>query len=256
MKRIAIITGASSGMGKEFVYAVDKKYDCIDEIWLIARRRDLLEEIREDINKPCIIVSEDIADPGFLERFKKMLRQEKANVKLLVNCAGYGIIGPIDDTALEVSLGMINTNCTGLTAMIGMVLPYMMKKSRIINLASSAAFVPQPNFAIYAATKSYVLSLSRALNEEFRKKQIYVTAVCPGPVATDFFRIAEDGHQRAWFKDLFMANAQDVVEQALKDSIARKEISIYGFGMKAFYAASNLIPHKIILRLANIMSGK
>src|SRR5574344_152228 len=120
MKRIAIITGASSGMGKEFVYAVDKKYDCIDEIWLIARRRDLLEEIREDINKPCIIVSEDIADPGFLERFKKMLRQEKANVKLLVNCAGYGIIGPIDDTALEVSLGMINTNCTGLTAMIGM----------------------------------------------------------------------------------------------------------------------------------------
>lgn len=256
MKRIAIITGASSGMGKEFVYAIDKKYDCIDEIWLIARRRDILDEIREDINKPCLVVCEDITDSGFPQRFKKMLQQEKANIKLLINCAGYGIIGPVEDTALEVSLGMIHTNCTGLTAMIGMAIPYMMKKSRIINLASSAAFVPQPNFAIYAATKSYVLSLSRALNEELRNKEIYVTAVCPGPVATDFFRIAEDGHQRAWFKDLFMSEAKDVVEQALKDSVARKEISIYGNSMKAFYVITNLIPHKILIKLTNLFSNK
>lgn len=249
MKRVAIITGASSGMGKEFAQYIDKRFGTIDELWLIARRRALLEELRETINKPCLVIDEDITDVGFAPRFAKMLKQENAGVKLLINCAGYGIMGGTEHMAREVAVGMVDTNCAGLTSVTHLVLPYMLKKSRIINIASSAAFLPQPGFAIYAATKAYVLSFSRALNVELRDREIYVTAVCPGPVDTEFFHIAEDGgHKRAWFKELFMANAADVVEKAVKDSVNRKEISIYGLPMKLFYLLTKAVPHRVILR--------
>lgn len=256
MKRVAIVTGASSGMGREFVLNIDRTFKNVDEIWLIARRRDLLEELRANINKPCIIINEDITDTGFNARFAKMLKQEKAGVKILVNCAGYGIMGPVGDAAHDVSVGMINTNCMGLTSVTHVVLPYMTKKSRIINLASSAAFLPQPQFAIYAASKSYVLSFSRALNCELKDREIFVTAVCPGPVATDFFTIAEGEHKRVWFKDLFMVNAKDVVDKAIKDSIDRREISIYGLPMKLFYVFTKIVPHGIIFRFYGVFSKK
>lgn len=252
-KRVAVITGASSGMGREFAKMIDKKFNCIDEIWLIARRKDRLEEVREEINKPSIIICHDVSEESFAEYYRKMLKQERAGIKLLINCAGYGIIGSVADTGYDVSVGMVKTNCEGLTTVTHLSLPYMLEKSRIINLASSAAFLPQPDFAIYAATKSYVLSFSRALNMELRDKQVFVTAVCPGPVATDFFRIAEDGQKRIWYKELFMVDCHSVVNQALEDSIARKELSIYGLAMKAFYILSKRIPHRFILKFMKLI---
>lgn len=249
MKKIAVVTGASSGMGREFALQIDKCFKSIDEIWLIARRRERLFDLREEINKPCMIIDEDITDDTFSYKFAKMLKQEDVGIKMLVNCAGYGIIGPIEDAAHDVTIGMVKTNCAGLTSLISLSVPYMLKNSRIINIASSAAFLPQPDFAVYAATKSYVLSLSRALVYEFKKKDIFVTAVCPGPVATDFFTIAEDGHKRAWYKDLFMADVKDVVRLAIKDSLAKKEVSVYGLPMKLFYAITKVLPHGLILKI-------
>lgn len=254
MKKIAIVTGASSGMGREFALKIDKKFSMIDEIWLIARRKERLEEVQDEINKPCLLIVEDITDSGFKDRFSKMLRQEAPQVKLLINCAGYGIIGAVDDAAPDVVLGMIDTNCKGLTSVTISVLPYMSKNSRIINLASSAAFLPQPYFAVYAATKSYVLSFTRGLNYELKGKNIAVTAVCPGPVATDFFSIAEAGHKKAWFKELFMAEPADVISQAMEDAINKKELSIYGIIMKLFYLLTKLVPHRIILKIYSLFS--
>lgn len=253
-KRVAVITGASSGMGREFAKLIDRELTCIDEIWLIARRRDRLEEVRAEIHKPSLIICSDISEDSFADYYRKMLKQERAGIKLLINCAGYGIIGSVAETGYDVSVGMVKTNCEGLTTVTRLSLPYMTEKSRIINLASSAAFLPQPDFAIYAATKSYVLSFSRALNAELRERNIFVTAVCPGPVATEFFRIAEDGHRRAWFKDYFMADSYSVVKQALEDSMARKELSIYGTAMKILYVLSKIIPHRIILKIIRILS--
>lgn len=254
MKKIAIVTGASSGMGKEFALKIDRKFSMIDEIWLIARRKERLEELREETNKPCLLIVEDINDSGFKGRFSKMLKQEAPQVKLLINCAGYGIIGAVDDAAPDVVLGMIDTNCKGLTSVTISVLPYMSKNSRIINLASSAAFLPQPYFAVYAATKSYVLSFSRGLNYELKDRDIFVTAVCPGPVATDFFSIAENGHKKAWFKELFMSEPADVINQAMGDAINKKELSIYGMTMKLFYLLTKLVPHRIILKIYSLFS--
>ncbi len=253
-KKVAVITGASSGMGREFAKLIDRELTCIDEIWLIARRRDRLEEVRDEIHKPSLIICSDVSEDSFADYYRKMLKQERAGIKLLINCAGYGIIGSVAETGYDVSVGMVKTNCEGLTTITQLSLPYMLEKSRIINLASSAAFLPQPDFAIYAASKSYVLSFSRALNVELRERNIFVTAVCPGPVATEFFRIAEDGHKRAWFKDYFMADCYSVVKQALEDSMARKELSIYGTAMKILYILSKIIPHRIILKIMRIFS--
>lgn len=254
MKRVAVVTGASSGMGKEFVSYIDKNFNSIDEIWLIARRRDRLEEIRSEINKSCLIVCEDITDDVFKERFTKMLKQENPVIKMLVNSAGYGIYGEVDSEAIEVETGMIDTNCTGLTTVTLACVPYMMRNSRIINLASSAAFLPQPNFSVYAASKSYVLSFSRALNRELKSRDIFVTSVCPGPVATDFFYIAEKGKEKPKWKEMFMAEAKDVVEQAMKDSIDKKELSIYGIWMKLFYVLTKIVPHRIILTIYSMFN--
>ncbi len=129
-----------------------------------------------------------------------------------------------------------------------MVLPYMAKKSRIIELASSAAFLPQPGFSVYAATKSYVLSFSRALNRELSHTQIKVTAVCPGPVKTEFFELAEQTGTLPLYKKLVMANPEKVVQKAWKDSLMGKSMSVYGFTMKGFWVLSKLLPHDVLLK--------
>ena len=256
MKKVAVITGASSGMGREFASIIDRSMKNIDEIWLIARRRDRLEELQGELNTACIIIDEDVNTNEFENKYKKILSQEKPEVKMLINCAGYGLVGTAGIHGVEVETGVVETNCVALTKVTLLTLPYMAKNGRIINLASSAAFFPQPGFAIYAASKSYVLSFSRALNSELRNKNIYVTAVCPGPVNTEFFNIAENGVERAWYKDLFMSRAKDVVRQALKDSVQKKEVSVYGTSMKLLMFASKVVPHSVALGVMKVLNGK
>ncbi len=256
MKKIAVITGASSGMGKEFALKISKNFKSINEIWLIARRADRLEEVREEIDMPSYVICEDISEEYFIDKFAKMLKQENVKIKMLINCAGYGLCGKVGTAACYAELGMIDTNCRGLTAVTLAALPYMAKNSRIINVASSAAFMPQPYFAIYAATKSYVLSFSRALRREIKDKDVFVTTVCPGPVNTEFFAIADDGRERAWFKELTMAQADEVVVQALNDAINKKEMSVYGMSMKMFRIFAKTVPHKIILDVYAMMCKK
>ena len=129
----------------------------------------------------------------------------------------------------------------------------MKKNSRIIQLASSAAFMPQPDFAVYAATKSYVYSLSRALSEELRQRKIYVTAVCPGPVDTPFFDIAEKDGKTLAIKKLTMASPEKVVEQAISDSFHKKRTSVYNPYIKMFYVLAKIIPHQWILYIMRFM---
>ena len=132
----------------------------------------------------------DITNSGKLDDLEEALSRQNAVVRILINCAGYGIMGELDQQDRDTVLGMIRLNCQALTEMTQRMLPYMRRGSRILQMASGAAFLPQPDFAVYAATKAYVLSFSRALREELKSSGIYVTAVCPGPVDTPFFDIA------------------------------------------------------------------
>lgn len=250
---VIVITGASSGIGMEFAFQMDNLFTNVDEFWLIARSRERLEELSRVLNHKTRILAMDITSDAQLDRLEDTLKEKDAVVRILVNCAGYGVMGAFADQEKESMLGMVRLNCEALTNMTHRLIPYMRRKSRIIQMASSAAFVPQPDFAVYAATKSYVLSLSRALGEELADQGIYVTSVCPGPVDTPFFDIAEKTGTTLPVKKLIMVDAEKVVRKALQDSYHRRHMSVCSLPIQAFWAVTKLVPHDVILKAMSMM---
>lgn len=251
--KIIIITGATSGMGKEFAFQLDKNLKSIDEFWLIGRDLDKLEDVRNQMKTKCQLFVCDLNDRTALKKVMRQLHEEQVEIKMLVNCAGFGMIGSFEDIDYNDMVGMIDVNCRALTSLTYDCIPFMMDNSRIINVASSAGFVPQPYFSVYSATKSYVLFLSRALNAELKGRNIVVTAVCPGPVATKFFDKAEVNGSRLAIKDYVMAQPDKVVDRAIKDSIQRKEISVYGTLMSAYRYMAKAIPHRVVIEITRMM---
>lgn len=247
--KIVIVTGASSGIGEEFVRQLDESFSRIDEIWMIARGQKKMEAIAATLGNKARILPLDLEQEADRRELENILDAEKPNVCMLVNCAGYGLMGPFEQLPLEEQLGMVELNCKALTAVTYMALPYMIRNARIIQLASSAAFVPQMNFAVYAATKSYVLSFSRALQEEVRSREIFVTAVCPGPVETPFFARAENYGETLQSKEKFSVSASQVVRDALNASKRRRTVSVSSLPIKAFHAVCKLMPHDFMLEI-------
>ncbi len=253
--KIAIVTGASSGMGREAAYQIGDRFSGIDEIWVIARREERLREMQGQIPARVRIFAADITDPAGRGQIEAALRETQPEVKILVNAAGFGVIGRVDTLSGETACGMVRLNCEALCAMTALVLPYMTANARILQFASAAAFLPQPEFAVYAATKAFVLSYSRALGAELKSQGIYVTAVCPGPVKTEFFNIAEQEHQIPPYKKLVMADPKKVVKKALTDCMAGRQVSVYGIVMKLFRIAAKLLPHGLILEMMDRFGG-
>ena len=253
---IILITGASSGIGREFAKQMDTIFGNIDEFWLVARSREGLEETANTLCHKTRILPMDVTDAGQLDRLEELLLEEKAVIRILVNCAGYGIMGTFSEQDRSSMLGMIRLNCEALTELTHRLIPYMKQGSRIIQMASCAAFVPQPDFAVYAATKSYVLSFSRALGEELKPLGIYVTAVCPGPVDTPFFDIAERYGSTLAIKKYTLVNAREVVSLALRDSYHRRSVSVCSLPIKAVRVLAKLLPHNMILDIMTQMKRK
>lgn len=254
MKNIVIITGASSGFGELFALQLDAKLKSIDEYWLIARSTDKMQEIAKAMSTPCRILSYDLTKIESVKDIIKAVEREAdacyddLSIKMLINNAGFGKLGDFvysDDNDVT---DMIDLNIKALTCLTKGLLPYMGKNSRIINLASSAAFLPQPRFTEYAATKAYVLSFSRALNAELKGRGIYVTAVCPGPSDTNFFAVAEEHQKSLWYKKYFMSSPKKVVAKAIHDSINKKETSVYGWAMNALRFIAKILPHRFLIK--------
>lgn len=253
--RIAVITGASSGMGRELALQINDEIPNIEEIWLIGRREDRLKELSRLLTKNVRIICMDLSNASSWDKYEKLLEMEKAKIVFLVNAAGFGQIGSVSKLPLSSQLDICQLNITALSAMCRISLPYMAEHSRIVNFASAAAFLPQPDFAVYAASKSYVLSLSRALNQELRGSGCTVCAVCPGPVNTEFFDIAERSGKAPAYKQLFMSECRAVARKALIDSVLGKDISVYGLPMNIFAVLSRL-PHGAILRAIGAVRGR
>lgn len=253
---VIVITGASSGIGSEFAYRMDQYFTNIDEFWLIARNREKLNEVAAKLQHKTRILCMDITTDAQLERLEDTLREKEAVVRMLVNCAGYGLMGAFAQQEREETLGMVRLNCEALTNITHRLIPYMKKGSRIIQMASSAAFLPQTNFAVYAATKSYVLSFSRALAEELREKAIYVTSVCPGPVDTPFFEIAERNGSTLAIKKYTMVKADKVVTQALRDSYHKRTTSVCSLPIQMFQIGAKLLPHDAFLRMMTFLKKR
>lgn len=252
-KKIVIITGASSGLGWEFALQLDQILHRTDEIWLIARRKERLVRLARQLDIPSRTIALDVTKAEELLALKKLLEIEEVSIRMLINCAGFGLMGQFADLNIEEQVNMLEVNCKALVRMTHHCLPYMCRNSRIIQLASSAAFLPQKNFAVYAASKAFVLSFSRALGEELKKKQIWVTAVCPGPVDTEFFDIAEKYGSSLAVKRLTMVSAERVVREALAASGKRKEVSVCSLPIQAFQVLSKTVPHSWIMGLMSLL---
>ncbi len=255
-KSIAIITGASSGLGKEFALQLaDEKYN-INEFWLIARRKNELEKLSEQIKsistQPHLnikIIELDLTQVDVVEaKLVPLLKEHK--IKWFVNNAGFGLVGFFDKLPLKKQLEMIQLNVTSMTQLTGLVLPNMEPQSHIIITASSAGFFPLPTFAVYGATKAYVVSFANALASELLSKQISVTALCPGPVKTEFFDIAfihnKDIQNKNKMSAMGMAESKDVVKKALADAQKKKLRSTYGWLMNFFVSISGIIPRNVL----------
>lgn len=246
--KIAIVTGASSGMGREMVYQLADRFGGLSEIWVIARRKERLEALNGDVPVKIRPFALDLTRSEDLEQLKHALVSEKPNVKILVNAAGFGRTGTVGNISSMDSRGMVRLNCEALVAVTELVLPYLTAGSRIIQFASAAAFIPQPGFAVYAATKSFVLSYSRALSAELKEKKIYVTAVCPGTVDTEFLTEALNGRKLAPYKKLVLSKPKAVAACAVEDSMRGKELSVYGPFMKGFQVLCKILPHRLIMK--------
>lgn len=247
--KIAVITGASSGMGREMAVQIADRFGGIQEIWLIARRKERLEELEGNLPVKLRCFGMDLTCKEERDALGQALKKKRPNVKFLVNSAGFGKMGKIGNMDVEEECNMIRLNCEALCAITNLVLPYMGKNSRIIQFASAAAFLPQPGFGIYAASKSFVLSYSRALGAELKNRGITVTAVCPGPVDTEFFDRAGSMDQIPFYKKLVMAKPRRVVEKALWDSVKGKAVSVYGIAMKGVWILSKILPHSLLIYL-------
>lgn len=245
--RIAIVTGASSGIGREFALQIEHVYKELDEIWITARRKDRLESLKKELHIPVRIFPGSLTGSDICKQIQAALEADRPDVRMLVNAAGFGKIGTVEEIAGEafpLQLDMIDLNCRALTEMTCLCLPWMSKGSRILNVASGAAFCPQSDFAVYAATKAYVLSFSRGLQGEVKQKGIVVTAVCPGPVDTEFFQVS--GTSGSAMKEAVMERPETVVRQALLDARKGREVSVCGLPMKAAQIASKVLPYRVI----------
>ena len=244
---IAVVTGASSGMGREFVLQL-KDYVTVDEIWVIARRADALAALQNHVSIPLKIITLDLGKEESFSAYAETLAVENPNVKLLVNAAGFGKFGSFEKIPLEDEMKMVDLNCKALLAMTRLTLPYMAVGSHILQLDSLSAFQPVPYITTYGATKAFVLSYCRAMNAELKSKGIRMMAMNPGWVKTEFFNHAFQTNEGEvqYFDRLY--EAKDVVATGLKDLYrSKKDYSIHGLPVRMQVRLVKLLPHSMVM---------
>ena len=242
--KIAVVTGASSGIGREFVYAVDKKYS-FDEIWVIARRAERLEELKGKCRNTIRPVALDLAADADLKAYAELLEKEKPEIALLVNAAGCGVFGPFEEKDLDALLHSARLNALSLTAMCHLSLPCMKSGSAIINMGSNSSWQPVPYQAVYGASKSYVLSLSRAIGRELRPRGIHVMCVCPGWIKTEFQQHAKHDEYIRYVDRWY--GPEEVAAQAMKDLEKKKTVSILGAPVRRQVALVKHLPVDMVM---------
>lgn len=246
---IAVITGASSGMGRELAIQISKK-EHFDEIWVIARREAALESLKSEIKTKVRPIALDLTKQESYVNYQTMLEQEKPNVTFLANCAGFGKFAKTTEVSLQDGIDMIDLNCKALMVITQLTLPYMKRGAKILQLDSLSAFQPEPYINVYGSTKAFVLSYSRALNRELKTEGIRVMSVNPGWVKTEFFDHATAPDNDAVTYYNVMYEAKDVIKTAIKDLYqTKKDVSIHGLPVKMQVLAVKLLPHKLIMNI-------
>ena len=247
--KIAVITGASSGLGKEFFLNLKGDFD---EVWLIARREDKLKEIasmREDVRTRVIAM--DLTKEGSMAEIDGLIKECGGEIGMLINNAGYGCIGNVKDMPTEGQMGMVRLNNEVMVGMTSTALKYMKRGSEIINICSIASFTPNTRMTVYSSTKAFVMSFSRGLRAELKKEGISVLAVCPGPMATEFLACAgiEKGTSKT-FDTLPYAEPAMVAKRSLRASKKGRAVYTPLILFKIYRVLAKLLPTGFMMKLA------
>ncbi len=249
---IALITGASSGLGREYVRQVGRDPH-VQEIWAVARRAERLEELSSWTDCPVRPIPLDLADPAGLDRLRDLLDQQKPKIRCLVCAAGFGRMGSIAALDPAESLGMIDLNCRAVVAVTEMCLPYLHRGSRVVEFCSTAAFQPLPGLGVYAATKAFLQSYTKTLHYELRPRGIHVTAVCPYWVKdTEFIPLAKEGKPGQFRHFPLASRSRSVVTLSRAASALNLWVATPGIVCTLHRVAAKVIPHALLVPLMGL----
>lgn len=249
--KTAVITGASSGLGREFTRQLHDVFPEVERVWLIARRAERLQELAEQLEEQglsTLVLPLDLCDTMSFTAYQEHLVEEQPEIVLLVNNAGLGYLGSIGTVDTASQTRMIDLNLRALTAVTNLSVPYMDAGSRILNVSSIASFCPTPRMTVYSATKAYVSAYTIGAAEELRPRGITVTAVCPGPMATEFLEV---GHviDSPPFEHLPYCDQVRVAGGALRAARAGQTIYTPRLIYKFYRLLAKLTPAKVMVKL-------
>lgn len=244
----AIITGASSGIGREFAKRI-KETGRVDRFLLIARRREKLADLAAELGEGAEVLAADLATEEGIATVRAYLEEHTPSVRYLVNAAGYGVFGDYTQVSERDTVGMIDLNVKALVLVSHMVIPYMERGSNILEVGSASVFTPLPGFNIYASTKAFVFHYSQALAYEVKDKGIAVTVLCPGWVRTEFFDRAENERSEGPKKKKPMLSVEYVVGRAMRAMEKRKILCTCNWYTKLQHLLSKLAPNPLLIRM-------
>ncbi|MBQ7604747.1 MAG: SDR family NAD(P)-dependent oxidoreductase [Clostridia bacterium] len=249
-KKIAIVTGASSGLGFEFIkhMAGSGKYD---EIWAVARRSERLSALRSQFGNVIVPVTADLTTDSGMSAVTGRLTAESPDLIALVNNAGFGTIGDVAESDPMTQGRIVSLNCEALTVLTAFALKYMKKGAFVLNVCSIAAFAPNPRMATYCSTKAYVLSFTRALRFELKKQGINACAVCPGPMETEFLPVAgiEKGTSKT-FDTLPRCNPDKVAKNGLRAAEKGRGVYTPRTFFKFYRFVAKVLPHGLVMHMS------
>lgn len=248
--KTAIVTGASSGLGREVVRQIAAVFPEIQCYWLIARRVERLEELAAAVPEKTVeCLGLDLCDPMSFVAIQAKLTEERPEVALLVNNAGCGYLGNLGEVETSTQTRMVDLNLRALTAVTNMVIPFMPEGGRILNVSSIASFCPNPRMTVYSASKAYVTSFTVGLAEELRRRGITVTAVCPGPMRTEFLNVGRIAGNSRMFAMLPYCDQVRVAGGALRAARAGRTIYTPRLFYKVYRALAKVTPVKLMVKL-------
>ena len=247
---VAIITGASSGIGREFALQLYAQKE-VDEFYLIARREDRLNALKAELGGNARVIPADLTEKEGIEKIRKALEEYSPEVKYLINASGFGKFGDYTEISEEETEKMIDLNVKATVLITHMTIPYMTKGSHIIQLGSGSCFTPLPNFNVYAAGKSFILHYTKGLKYEIKHLGISSTAFCPGWVDTEFLGKATDitgakGPKASAMKPLLRVDR--VVSKAIKDAKRGKVMSVTNWYTKLQHLLFKAVPDCLLTR--------
>ena len=242
-KKISIVTGATGGLGREFIKLLIN--EDADEIWAVARNVEKLNKLKEEFGEKIVPISCDLSQHKSMDKLQEMIKENDPIICYLINNAGSGRMGAYNEFKRDEIEAHIMTHCTATAVLCSICIPYMVKGSHIINMASQSAFQPVPYINLYAAGKAFVRSYSRALNVELIGTGIVSTVACPGWIKTDLLESERNG-KKVQFPGI--ALPEEVAVKIMKDAKKGKDMSVYGAYVKYMHLLAKIFPHRLVMK--------